>query len=51
MLTNTATPTIGKQGGAGHSPVASKPLDVSWENGVVLSSRSLVRLEFQLPEN
>lgn len=46
MLTNSE-----KQGGTGRSPVASNPLDVSWEKGVILSFHSLVRFEFQFPEN
>ena len=40
-----------KPGGAGRSPIASEPLDISWENGVILAFHSLVRLKFQLPEN
>lgn len=32
-------------------PITSDPLDISWENGVILSFHSWVRLRFQLPEN
>lgn len=32
-------------------PITSKPLDISWENGVILAFHALVRLKFQLPEN
>lgn len=51
MLVNEKSSAREKPGGAGCSPITSKPLDISWENGVILSFHSLVRLKFQLPEN
>lgn len=51
MLVNEEASAKEKQGGAGCSPITSEPLDISWENGVILAFRSLVRLKFQLPEN
>lgn len=51
MLINEEPSTIEKRGGSGCGPITSKPLNISWESGVILSFHSLVRLKFQLLEN
>ena len=51
MLVNESSSPREDHGGAGCGPITSKPLDISWENGVILAFHALVRLKFQLPEN
>ena len=51
MLVNESSSPREDHGGAGCGPITSKPLDISWENGVSLAFHALVRLKFQLPEN
>lgn len=51
MLVNEESSPREERGGAGCGPITSKPLDISWENDVILAFHALVKLKFQLPEN
>ena len=51
MLVNEESSPREERGGAGCGPITSKPLDISWENDVILAFHALVRLKFQLPEH